>query len=194
MPAAGKACRLRIFDQYPIHAKIGLQSLKVCQREGLPALLCGNLALPFGGELRNLTSDSRVFICIGQLASLGQCAEAVVVLARRRHVPCAEGEVGIGWGIPPDPIEGLQPCVVRGLTGKLKVGTCTEKLSLRIEHGPVDGQQKQSPAPDAGLQHKFAQKATADEHQEKINQMQEAHGLQGQEPDQGRSALHDQCD
>ena len=109
VPVAGKAHGLRIFDHYPIHTKFSLQALKVCELETLPIFLRDNLAIPCGGELWNLTNDSRVFVCIRQLASFRQCTEAVIVLAWLTHVPCAEGKVSIGWSVLADPIERLQP-------------------------------------------------------------------------------------
>ena len=101
--------RLWIRDENPIHAEVPLEPFEICKFEMFPPLLCCYLSLPGGSKIGNLCYYGGVFNGIGELAAFGQCAEAVVVLARSFEVMGVHGKVGAGWGVLANPGKRLQP-------------------------------------------------------------------------------------
>jgi len=61
---------MRIGDQHPVHAELGIQALEVGKAKVFPSLLGFELAIPDRTEFGNLGDDRRILDGIGELAAL----------------------------------------------------------------------------------------------------------------------------
>jgi hypothetical protein len=150
-----------------------------------------DLLLPERGEVGHLGGDGRILDRVGELAALGEGAEAVVILAGKLHVIRIESEVRVDWRVVADPRKSAQPRIVGGDSGQLDVCGSSEKRALSDEHAEGEGQKEREPTPDARAQQLFSDQAAAEERHEDVDQVQVAHGLHRGETNKGRGEQHD---
>ena len=112
MPFALKARRCWIGHEGPIYTEVSFQALEVVQIEAAPIDGCVDLGFPVGAEVGDLGNDGGILDHVGELAALGEGAEAVVVLAGGGEVIGIHGEVSVNWSVIADPCKGFKPGVI----------------------------------------------------------------------------------